>query len=332
MFEGRGGASPQSPDERPTPPPAERFVPAPTLTAPEVAFRAAIDLDLAKRVWRALGMPDVQDEDVAFDERDVEALIALNGIMGTGIPVDEILTMTRLYGTFLARVADAETRLFQQYVLNRVGDTSGDADDRLRAVVDVLLQLSARLLDQTHRRHLALALDSLQARQAEGTSEPTAVGFVDLVDFSRISDDLPGEALTGLVDTFERVAVEACADAGARLVKVIGDAVMFVSPQPREALDAAMTLIGRTAEKGVLPDARGGLDFGDAVTMGGDYFGRPVNVAARITAFARPATVVVSGEFVRELGDGVEASRIGRRELKGVGRVELFKVRAEGLV
>ncbi len=273
-------------------------------------------------------MPEPDDREVVFDDRDVEALALLRGIMELGVPPDEMLTVTRLYGTTLARIADAETRLFRDRILGAMAVEPGEGmEERLRPVMDSLLESTAHLLDQAHRRHLFLALNGLRAA-GTGEGSALATGFVDLVDFSRISEDLPGEELGGMIDAFEDLAVEACAEAGARLVKVIGDAVMFVSTEAPRALEAAATVVRRAEGSEVLPAARAGLDYGEVVALGGDYFGRPVNVAARITAFARPSSVVASEEFVDAVGrDAVDARRIGSRSLKGVGRVRLFKIR-----
>lgn len=312
--------------EAPAPPPAERFTPPPTLTAPQVADGAGLHLELARRVWRALGMPEAGDEDVMFDDRDVQALTALRGILELGVPTEELLAIGRLYGQAMSRIADAETRMFRERVLAPAMAADGTAvEDRLRPVVEALLDISGRLLDHTHRRKLMMALDALRA---EGSTESLAAGFADLVSFSKISEDLAGDELGGLVEAFEDLAVNVCAETGARLVKVIGDGVMFVAVEPARVLAAASAIVAGASEHPVLPEARAGLDFGEAVPLGGDYFGRPVNVAARITALARPATVVLSGEFRQALSDGdLRVSRIGKRRLKGVGWVSLFKVK-----
>jgi adenylate cyclase len=103
--------------------------------------------------------------------------------------------------------------------------------------------------------------------------------------------------------------------------------VMFVSPDPAGALQVARDLVTTVAHDDVLEEARAGLDLGDVVPRGGDYFGTTVNVAARITAFARPGTVVVSEAVVDALeGERERSSPIGPKKLKGVGRIRLYKV------
>ncbi|HWC31755.1 MAG TPA: adenylate cyclase regulatory domain-containing protein [Actinomycetota bacterium] len=311
-------------------PPAQAFLGEPRHSGADVAERSGLDLETARRIRRALGMPDAADDEVLYDDDDVEAMAALRSILDLGFPLHDVLTVTRAYGTALARVADAETRLFRERVLEPMvadGATPDEVTERVRPVVDVLLRHLGRLLDQGHRRHLMVALDALGQRGGS-ESERAAAGFVDLVDFSRISGDLPGDELGAMVDSFEELAVEVCSNTGVRLVKVIGDAAMFVSPEGRRALEAARTIVRLVEQNSVLPQARSGVDLGEVVAVGGDYFGRPVNTAARITAFAYPGTVVVSRELLDDVGgDGVTTSRIGTERLKGVGRVELFKVK-----
>ncbi len=312
-------------------PPAEALRPPPKLTPAEVAGRAGVDVDFARRVWRALGMPDIPDDEVALTDEDVEALVALNAIRGLGFSDDEMIAVTRVYGTALSRIADVETRLFRERVLRDMeaaGVTVEEVTDRLVPIVAMLQDATSRLLDQGHRRHLYMAQAALERSRTDTATETLATGFVDLVDFSRISGDLPGEELGGMIDAFEHLAVEVCSDTGVRLVKVIGDAVMFVARDPTRALEAGREVVRGAETTDVLPQARAGLDFGEVTPMAGDYFGRPVNVAARITAFAYPGTVVVSRELLDGVGaDGVTTSRIGTERLKGVGRVELFKVK-----
>jgi len=310
-------------------PTSRSFAPEPTLTGPQAAARAGLDYDVAKRFWRALGMPETSDDDVVYADGDVEALKTLRAIAEGGLPFDEQIRVTRLYGRGLAAIADAETRLFRERLVEPAIRRGAPVEETLRPIVQWLLDQSATLLDHAHRRHLAIALDALSPEQSP--TERLAAGFADLVDFSRISDDLPGEELGDLVDRFEEIAVAVCADSGVRLVKVIGDAVMFVSPEPERALAAARGVVDGAESEEVLPPARAGLDLGDVVAVGGDYFGRPVNVAARVTAFALPGTVVVSDGFLGGLPeDSVETSEIRSQRLKGVGRVKLYKVRGQG--
>lgn len=304
----------------------DRFRDEPTMTARQVAERAGVDLDTAKRTWRALGFPDADDDEVAFDERDLDSLRSLAALVSLGFPLEDLITMARTYGQAMSRIADAETRLFHQRFL---AESESFDEGALDSIVPQLLDLVGVTIENIHRRHLSSALRQLtQAEPAEG-GPLLAVGFADLVDFSTISGDLPGGELGSLVGHFEELAIEVCTGTGVRLVKTIGDAVMFVSADAGAALSAAMEIVATAADDEVLPPARAGLDIGDALPLGGDYFGRPVNAAARITAYALPSTVVVSEGLLEHVEREMDISRIGRRKLKGVGEVSLFKVKGE---
>jgi adenylate cyclase len=288
-----------------------------------------MSLDYAKRIFRALGLPEVPDDAVRFDDRDVEVLGGLGAILDQGFSDEEIIQVARTYGYGLSRIAQAEVRLFRKTVIDPQRE-EGTSDEVIAAGVQEmfpgLLELLNKQLEHVHRRHLALALEEVIAADVRGQGEVLTAGFVDLVDFTRISRDLEGEDLGELVSSFESLALDTCVEHGARVVKMIGDAVMFTAPDPATAVQAALSLVAAVARSTDLPAARAGLDIGEAISVGGDFFGRPVNVAARLTAFARPSTVVASKEVVEALPEPADVSRIGPQRLKGVGTVRLLKV------
>lgn len=309
-----------------------RFREVPTLTGPEASRRAGVDHAFAKRVWLTLGLPDVPDDEVEFDDADVEVLRGLKLIRDQGYPDEDILQVARAYGHALSRVAQAEVRAFNKVFIAPLREEAADEDElaeRLEAVVPALLELLSKLIDRIHRHHLAIALQDLTAFD-HGTTERRAAGFVDLVDFSRVTQELEGEDLGSLVSRFESMAMETCVANGGHVVKMIGDAVMFVTPDPVTALRVALAVVARVEDDDLLPAARAGLDYGGVVPMGGDFFGRPVNVAARLTSFARPGTVVIS-EALKEAADvALETSHIGKIRLHNVGSVRAFKVNEVG--
>lgn len=302
----------------------------PEMTAPEAAQSAGIDLELVRRLWRGLGLPDVDDDEVFFDPDDVESLTALREVLDLGVSEEDLVTLARVYGESLARIADAQTRVFKKRILDPMASTrdSGELVDEIRTVVPPLLELVRAPLFNSLTRHQSIAMQRLIVADDPSRSDGKRMcaGFVDLVDFSRFAEDLSGGDLSELVSDFEVVTIEVCAALDVRLVKVLGDAAMFVSSDPRAALRAAEDIVTKVTGSDVLPEARAGLDLGEVVPLGGDYFGHPVNVAARVTAFARPGTVVVTKHVVDSVG-GLDLGRIGIRRLKGVGNVSLFKVR-----
>lgn len=304
----------------------DRFRLKPTMTGPEVAERTGVDFETTKRIWRALGFPEPNDDEVSFDDNDLASLRSLAALIELGFDIDELVGMARTYGQAMSRIADAETRLFLERFMSD-GQTVDSAV--LDEVVPHLLELVGVPIENIHLRHFASALRQLTQAHPGDAGSLMAVGFADLVDFSSISGDLPGEELGSLVERFEELSIEVCTETGVRMVKTIGDAVMFVSPDAGAALTAAMNIVSAADTDEVLTPARAGLDMGEALPLGGDYFGRPVNVAARITAFALPSTVVVSNALLERIDREMDVSRIGRKRLKGVGEVSLFKVNGE---
>ncbi|HEX2296379.1 MAG TPA: adenylate cyclase regulatory domain-containing protein [Actinomycetota bacterium] len=301
------------------------------MTGVEAARLGGVDHAFAKRVWLTLGLPDIPDDDVEFDESDVDVLRGLKLILDQGYPADDILEVARAYGHAMSRVAHAEVRVFNKVFVAPLREQVSDDDDltrRLEAVVPALLELLGKVLDRIHRRHLAIALQEVTVTAHPGATETLATGFVDLVDFSRVTQELEGEDLGHLVNHFESMAIETCVAGGAHVVKMIGDAVMFVAPDAATALRVALAVVAGVEEDEGLPAARAGVDHGDVVPLSGDFFGGPVNVAARLTSFARPGTVVASEAAVESAGDGVETSHIGRIRLHNVGSVRAFKVNA----
>jgi adenylate cyclase len=308
-----------------------RFRDKPYLTGREAAEKAGVDYETARRMRRAMGLPEIQDEDVEFDDLDVEALLVLKRLNEWGVPLEDLLDVARVYGQSFARIADAETHVFRERFVQPLldeGKTIPEVEDELAPMVEGLLELLSSSTDYVHRRHLAMALQQLTADSSQSGTELLTVGFVDLVDFSKIADDVHGSGLSELIERFEEVSLSNCLAYGARLVKMIGDAAMFVTPDPDVAARVATSIVEEVAKDDVLAQARAGIDRGDVVPLGGDYFGRPINVAARITSFARPGTTVVSKAALDAMDEKPDVGKVGTHRLKGVGKVSMYKIRS----
>lgn len=299
--------------------------------ARDVWEQAGLDEAFARRLFRALGLPEVGDDEVEFDDRDVAVAKTVRLLLDQGYPADEIITVARTYGYSLSRIAFAQVRLFRRAYIDPLiaaGQSLEEVDKQLDDIVPTLLDVLDSQLQAIHRKHLAIALQQV-APTAGADTETLAAGFADLVNFSRLSNDLEGDDLEDLITRFETLVVEKCVGAGAQVVKVLGDAVMFVSPDPVAALSAGLAVVQGTKADAELPEARAGLDYGGVRPLGGDYFGRTINVASRLTGFARPGTVVISEALLEALPDGYDVSHIGKARLKGVGSIRAFKVRPQ---
>jgi adenylate cyclase len=310
----------------------ERYREPPTMTMHDVAARSGLEPELIDRIWRAIGFPPLTDEAVEFNDDDLNSIKILKAVLDQGVPLEDLLALARVYGSSMARIADAETRMFHaRFVDPKAGESSEDLADRLEPAVRSLVDLSGQLLDHLHRRHLVKALQAFGlTRPSEGAMEQMAVAFVDLTDFTRLSGDLVDRELEELLETFESIVVAACTEGGARFVKMIGDAAMFVSPDAHTVLETARRITAAISSREDLPQARIGIDAGNVLPLGGDYYGPAVNTAARITGFARPGTIVVSKSLLEAIDDDeVKVSKLGTHRLKGVGRTPMYKIRLD---
>ena len=312
-------------------------LPKADLTGPEAAAAAGMSHDDAQRIWRALGMPHVEEDVVNFSQLDVESLKTVIHLMNAGFPLEAIISVARVLGQSMSRITDAQTRMVRDHLVGPLMAEGEETleDGQFEPLVQMLMDSSEPLLSHVYRLHLSVAIQKMSLLQESGVSESLAVGFVDLVGFSRLSDDLQQGDLGDLISRFEDLAIQVCTDEGVRLVKIVGDAAMFVSPNASLCLKAATSIVDQLHADTSMPDARAGLDIGPVLPMSGDYFGRPVNVASRITAFARNGTVVCSRAFLDSLNEvvadsGLQTTRLGPRRLKDVGRVSLFKVTVGG--
>jgi adenylate cyclase len=154
--------------------------------------------------------------------------------------------------------------------------------------------------------------------------------FADLVGFTKLGEELPPEELGAITGRLGELASDV-AESPVRLVKMIGDAAMLVSPDNDALVDAALELVARAEAEGEgFPPLRAGVARGPALARGGDWYGRPVNLASRITGIAYPGSVLVSEEAKEATSNGHRWSFAGERRLKGIdGRVKLHRVRAE---
>jgi adenylate cyclase len=184
------------------------------------------------------------------------------------------------------------------------------------------------MLEQVRRDVIGAA--DLASGELRGTAHLT-VCFADLVEFTRLGEEIDAEELGLVAGRFEEMA-SAVAEPPVRLVKMIGDAAMMVSSEPALLLDAAVQLIeAAEAEGDEFPFLRAGIAFGPALAQSGDYYGSSVNRASRITGVARPGSVLVDESMKEAVGEGYDYSYAGERRLKGFdSRSKLFRARRTG--
>ena len=301
----------------------------------DVAREAGVDLDLARRFWRALGFPPVADDQPFFAAADVAMLRAAAALTAqTGTDTEVVLQMTRVIGQSLARVAEAQLTAFGARRAGSEGSVRIDLGGDSAGGIDALISNVEPFLSYVWRRHLLAALARLAAEPGPGAEEghDVAVGFADMVGFTALSQQLEEHDLAAMVSRFEALAADRVAQAGGRIVKMIGDAVMFAVDQVADAARIALDLVETHAHDPALPDLRVGVAFGPTLSWEGDLFGPTVNLASRLVNIARPGTVLIDPAAAQRLAavDAFRLKPLRRVQLKGIGRVRVTALRRAG--
>jgi len=289
----------------------------------QIAEEAGLDLDHLRQYRQALGlaMPDPDAE--VLGETDLEGAKDTAAIAAAGFSQEDTLEVTRVLGRGMVRYAEALRTLFAQTFLEP-GDSELDLARRLQSSAEELLPLSSRLLDHVFLLHLqqllrndVLTITERASGKLSDTTE-TAVAFADLVGFTELGETVDVEELGGLAGRLAKLASEVV-EQPVRVVKQIGDAVMFVSPEAEAAVATCLEMIERAEGEENFPPLRAGVAFGPAVNRWGDWFGSTVNVASRLTARARAGAVLVSEAVKDKTGDeAFEWSAAGEKKLKGL--------------
>lgn len=299
------------------------------LTPVDVSATAGVDLEQARRLWRALGFPPVPDDQPFFTRSDVEMLRAASALgQREGSDPRVVLQLTRVMGQSLARIADAQIASISDRV--RQAAVSGEAE-RLATLAQSMLPGVEPFLGYVWRRHLLAALRrSYSGLGAEtGDTHVVAVGFADLVGFTAISQQVDEAQLAEMVDRFEELAYDHIPQGGGRVIKMIGDEVMFASDSVLDAARIALDLVDAYGDDDKLPEIRVGLAYGPALSWQGDLFGPTVNLASRLVNIARAGTVLISEPMAHELDRDASLSvqLLRPLRLKGLGRVTFAVLR-----
>lgn len=300
----------------------------PVLTSIDVASAAGVTVEQARRLWRALGFPDA-GEQPAFNEADLSALSTLIGTVESGaIDFDTAVRMTRAVGQTMARLADWQVATLAPRVeeLEAGPEATGS---RLGSAVRLAEQVGVpfeRLLIYSWRRHLAAAVGRVEALGAAdedlSTTEVT-VGFADLVSFTALSNEMHEDRLADMVEIFESRCADVVAGRHGRVIKTLGDSVLFIADDPVKALNIAFDIVGVIGNDSRLPDVRLGLATGSVIMRLGDVFGPPVNLAARLTGVARRNRVIVDHATAARLPESRFDTRpLPARPVRGFGLVE----------
>lgn len=301
---------------------------SPVFNAQEVAAETGVTVEQARRLWRALGFPEHGSE-TAFTHADTDALSTLiKGVDSGLLDFDLAVNVTRAVGQTMARLADWEVSAMVHRVeeLASGDQATGTMVGSAMRILDEFSEPFEGLLIYAWRRHLAATvarMESLSAREEDLHTTQLTVGFADIVGFTALSNQLSEDRIGDLVELFESRCADVVATQRGRVIKSIGDSVLFVNDDPIQAYDTAEGIINVIGRDSRMPDVRLGLASGLVVMRLGDVFGPPVNMAARLTAVARRNRIIIDAATAELLPeDQFEKRRLPARPVRGFGVLE----------
>jgi adenylate cyclase len=320
-------------------------------TLDEVAMHSGLQADSIRAYWRALGFPDPRPNEKLFSANDLEMLARVQSFIEEGALAPSLaVQMARVIGSNLARIATAQIEAIERAVAVGVAEPPPHSPDDPMHTGDVaptdeeaeeedlaaaaqraadLLPMMPGLMEFVWRRHLGAAARRRILRAVNEVETQVVVGFADLVGFTAQTQQLPEDELAEVVGRFESIAYDVVAGHAGRVVKTLGDEVMFTCDDVKDGALIASDLASRYRADEALSDVRVGLALGDVLERDGDVFGPVVNLAHRIVTVAYPATVVVSPAVhdALEADPDLEFKSIRSHYLKDIGRIPLWTLR-----
>jgi adenylate cyclase len=300
-------------------------------SAEELAERTGLPASQMLRIRRLLGLPEASPKDVVFGEEEVKAAESTRMFMDAGLSEAAIAEITRVLGEGMARLAATTAAAFVDAFL-QPGDSEDDVAQRFATVAEHMIPAIDPVLVAAYKQHLAeavrrgmLSRDERRSGEAGGAQQIT-VCFADMVGFTRLGTEIEAQELGGLASRMAELATDVT-EPPVRLVKTIGDAAMFVSPDAGALVSVALSLL-EAVEAAELPSLRAGVACGSALQRAGDYYGHAVNLASRVTGEARPGSVLCTEEVRDQAPDRFDWSFARRHKLKGMSEpVPLYRAR-----
>ncbi|TFV68095.1 adenylate/guanylate cyclase domain-containing protein [Blastococcus sp. CT_GayMR20] len=285
-----------------------------------------------QRLWRALGFPDAADDDPAFTDADVQALGVLSELIASGfVDADSEASIARAMGQALSRLADWQADMIAD-ALTRAGpdgERRPASPEEAVAVARALLPKMREIQSYVWRRHLAANADRLLASSAgQGDRRELAVGFADLVGYTSRSRGMGGRELGAMIEDFESLASEVIARHRGRVVKTVGDGILFTTVSAVDAVEIGLRLpeVWDSEER---PPLRVGAAYGAVLTRLGDVYSPVVNLASRLTSLARPGTMLVDRDLAERLRDlpDYRVRKLRRVSVRGYDHLQPWLVR-----
>jgi len=301
-------------------------------SAAEVAAETGITFEEVRRLWRALGFPEA-DGARMYTRADVDAVsLLVSAVDGGLLDFDLAVTLTRALGQTMARLADWEASAMVHQIEDLVpGDPTPETREQTATLMfESLGESFEDLMLYTWRRHLSAAVARIMANDGDDDPHSTelSVGFADIVSFTALSNELSRERIGDMVELFESRCADVVATQHGRVIKSIGDSILFVNSDPIRAYDTAEGIIKVIGRDPRMPDVRVGLASGAVIMRLGDVFGPPVNLASRLTNVARRNRIVIDAATAALLPAAeFETRPLPARPVRGFGVIEPLTVR-----
>ena len=300
-------------------------------TTRETARITGLDQDFLRREVLALGLPWPAADEPAMGEADLDGLRGLKLLLDAGVAEDDLLELVRVVGQASARIATGALQLLGDLFM-QPGDTERDLGLRYADAATQIAPFIGPMLENPTLLHVRETIRREVVGRAERATgrlpgaRDVAICFADLVGFTSLGEQVEASELGAVAGRLADIATEMAAPP-IQFVKTIGDAVMLVSPDAHALVGTALDLIDAAgAEPRRLPPLRAGVAYGPALGRAGDWYGRSVNLASRVTTSAQPDTVLATAETRSAAGDGYQWLPLPGRKLKGIDRpVALFR-------
>lgn len=297
-----------------------------TLNRLEVAERVGVSPDRTEALWRALGFTRAADDDVVFGYADVRAAQIAMELTAFGFIDEERETaIARTLGRTFNRLAEWQTRMLAELL----ADAGSSDPETVVALAEQVVPKLEEVQSYLWRRGVIASASRMLLHPSAGEGTVMTVGFVDIVGYTSQSRLLSETELEELVEHFESTCNHVCTEYDGRIIKTIGDEILFVAYEPAQGARIALELVERHAQDERFPLVRAGVAYGPVLARLGDVFGSVVNMAARLTTVARPGRVLVDRRMQEELSDSEEFAlrRMRRTSVKGFDRLEPFRLK-----
>ncbi|WP_418909735.1 adenylate/guanylate cyclase domain-containing protein [Arthrobacter antioxidans] len=312
-----------------------------TLKRRDIAAGAGVSLLSARKLWRAMGFPNIGDDDIAFTEKDLGALTTIIDLVRQEqLTEDAAISITRAVGQMTDRMVVWQIEAIVEEMVAQRGLSDADARKTLVSELPDLIDPLEKTLVYAWRRQMNAAVQRLALRAESGLASSEtgragdeqdaplplarAVGFADLVSYTSLSRQMNERTLAQLVQRFENKSAEIISVGGGRLVKTIGDEVLYIAESPEAGAEISLALAKAFSEDEFLPAARCSLVWGRVLSRLGDIYGPTVNLAARLTALAEPGEVLVDSGTAATLAANEKFVLTPHepRQVRGFGEVQ----------